>query len=165
MIDPATINPTAHQPQKQTNPGIVPTIGRVVLYCLSQQDADAINRRRTDGFSIRERMQQEPAAWPAGAQAHIGNHAYAGDVFPADIVRVWGDQPDSAVNLQVKLDGNDTYWVTSATVSEEPVQGRYHWMPYQKGQAAKVDDLTPRVERLERRDRPMGNSVDPPGSA
>lgn len=118
---------------------ITPTIGRIVLYCLSAQDAEEINRRRTSPDSIAKRIFAEPPAWPVGAQAHIGNGVAVGDVYPAVIVRTWGDTPDAVVNLQVFLDGNDTFWATSRRCSEEPEPGEFHWMPYQKGQAARTD--------------------------
>ena len=59
-------------------------------------------------------------AWPAGAQAHIGNQAEEGQTFPMIITRVWGDTPEWAVHGQVFLDGNDVLWVTSALVGEGP---------------------------------------------
>ncbi|MGH3584840.1 MAG: hypothetical protein ACRDQ0_00815 [Pseudonocardia sp.] len=64
-----------------------PTIGRIVRYTLTEQDADAVNlqRLRSD---------------------HKGNRAVAGDVYPATIVRV-GDSPKPSCNLQVQLDGDD----------------------------------------------------------
>lgn len=100
---------------------ITPTIGRVVLYCLADYDVDEIRddrRRRMEYGDLRK--------W---------NDINAGEVYPADVVRTWGDTPDSAVNVQVKLDGNDTLWVTSTSVSEGPVPGKFHWMPFQLGQA------------------------------
>jgi hypothetical protein len=108
----------------------IPTIGRIVLYRLNQDDADQINRRRTDGASIAARMKSSvmadggvsPAicAWPAGAQAHIGNGVAVGDTFPMLITRVWGNTPTSAVNGQVFLDGTDVLWATSVCVGEGP---------------------------------------------
>ncbi len=117
----------------------IPTIGRIVQYRLSADDAAQINRRRTNGHSIAERMKlvsrdgtslvpsqkdddQYGAvrAWPAGAQAHIGNDAKEGQTFPMLITRVWGDTPTCAVNGQVFLDGNDVLWVTSVSVGEGP---------------------------------------------
>lgn len=104
-----------------------PTIGRIVHYRLSAQDAEQIMRRRTTGASIAERMrvqvsQVETATpilgWPTGAQAHIGNDVKEGDTFPMQIVRVWGDTPTCAVNGQVFLDGNDVFWATSVSVGE-----------------------------------------------
>lgn len=109
----------------------VPSIGRIVHYRLSADDAVQINRRRTDVGSIAARMRnaippQEGQnadtiyGWPAGAQAHIGNLVAEGDTFPMMITRVWGDTPSSAVNGQAYLDGTDALWVTGACVGEGP---------------------------------------------
>lgn len=98
----------------------VPTIGRIVHYRLSADDAEQIMRRRTNGHKIRERMEMTPPQWPTGAQAHIGNDVKEGDAFPMLITRVWGDTPTCAVNGQAYLDGNDVLWVTSACVGEGP---------------------------------------------
>jgi hypothetical protein len=59
-----------------------------------------------------------------GYQAHIGNPVVGGDVFAADVVRVWDD---GHVNLQVKLDGNDTFWATSVVEGDE--DGNWFWPP------------------------------------
>jgi len=111
---------------------ITPTIGRIVLYCLSKEDAEMINRRRTDGQSIVARILE--GVWPVGAQAHIGNVVTEGDIFPAVVVRVWNTD---LINIRVMLDGTDDYWATSRHVSEDAVPGCFHWMPYQKAQADK----------------------------
>lgn len=113
----------------------IPSIGRIVHYRLSSQDVEQIMRRRTNGKSIAERMKSdiEPpimgapriAAWPAGAQAHIGNDVAEGDTFPMLIVKVWGTSPESAVNGQVFLDSNDVFWATSRTVGTQP--GTFGW--------------------------------------
>lgn len=57
-----------------------------------------------------------------GHQRHVGNHAAEGDQYPAVIVRVF-DPSSTTVNLQVHLDGNDTYWATSRQAGDGP--GRY----------------------------------------
>lgn len=115
----------------------IPTIGRIVHYRLTADEAAQINRRRTTGHSIAERLLWSAAgkhaeaipaqstdgslrSWPAGAQAHIGNDAKEGDTFPMMITKVWGDTPTCAVNGQAYLDGNDVLWVTSACVGEGP---------------------------------------------
>ena len=109
----------------------IPTIGRIVHYRLSADDATQINRRRTNGGDIAARMKTSVESateshnpriygWPAGAHAHIGNEAREGDTFPMLITKVWGDNPTSAVNGQAFLDGNDVLWVTSACVGEGP---------------------------------------------
>lgn len=108
----------------------IPTIGRIVHYRLSGDDAAQINRRRTNGTSIAERIKVAPGndmmhGWPVGAQAHIGNDAKEGDTHPMLIVKTWGGNPDSAVNGQVFLDGNDVFWATSRTVGEGP--GTFSW--------------------------------------
>lgn len=90
---------------------MTPSVGRIVHYMLNETDAEQINRRRTTGAAIHERITADK--WPTGAQAHIGNTVKAGDVFPMVIVRVWGNDPVSAVNGQVLLDGSDAYWATS----------------------------------------------------
>ena len=104
------------------------TVGRIVHYTLSAEDAEQINRRRTTGASIAERLKLEivdqsggfVSAWPEGAQAHIGNEVKEGQVFPMLIVAVWGPSETSAVNGQVFLDGNDVLWATSVSVGEGP---------------------------------------------
>jgi hypothetical protein len=106
------------------------TIGRTVLYTLSAEDADQINRRRTNGTDIAVRIKNstvkvadyktdEPplATWPIGAQAHIGNAVVEGEVYPLIVTRVWSP---GCVNGQVLLDGNDAFWVTSATEGTGP---------------------------------------------
>jgi hypothetical protein len=88
-----------------------PSVGRIVHYMLSASDAEEINGRRTNDVEIRDRM--AAGAWSIGAQAHIGNAAEAGQVYPMTIVRVWDDTDTAVVNGQVALDGNDCYWATS----------------------------------------------------
>ena len=77
------------------------TTGRTVLYTLTEYDATQINRRRTSGASIAERMRVQVSqvetgtpilGWPTGAQAHIGNPASAGDVVPLVVVKVWPNE-------------------------------------------------------------------------
>lgn len=105
-----------------------PTLGRCVIFKVTDEQAEAINRRRTTGHSIAERIKlncNSQTLWPLGAQAHVGNSVSAGDEFPATVVRVWGDSPEACVNLQVFLDGNDVYWATSA--SEGEANGMWHW--------------------------------------
>jgi hypothetical protein len=115
----------------------IPSIGRIVHYRLSADDAAQINRRRTNAHSIAARLLWGPngkhtdavmahsddgslRAWPAGAQAHIGNEAHEGDTLPMLIVKCWGDTSTSSVNGQVFLDGNDVLWATSVAVGEGP---------------------------------------------
>lgn len=90
-----------------TTPNI--SVGRIVHYTLTQQDADGINAKR-ESFVY-------------------ANKAEAGQVFPAIAVRCWGPK---CANLQVFLDGNDTYWKTSVTETpnaEAGYSGFWHWPP------------------------------------
>lgn len=103
---------------------LTPTLGRIVLLVLTASQAAEINRRRTTGSEIHHKL--EAGTWPAGAQAHIGNVVNAGDTYPAIVVRCW---TDDMVNLQVLLDGNDTYWATSVHESHQPNAGFWHWPP------------------------------------
>lgn len=74
-----------------------PTIGRIVHYRLSAGDATAIN------------------ALPGPK-----NEAREGDVYPALVVRTWGETAESAVQLQVFYDGAGSYWATSRREGDEP---------------------------------------------
>jgi hypothetical protein len=77
--------------------------GRVVLYRLTDGDVVRILSTRA------EHGQQ-------------GNGVEQGQEYPALIVRVWDtdDEPraDGLANLKVQLDGDDTLWVTSRTVTD-----------------------------------------------
>lgn len=104
-----------------------PAVGRIVLYTLSQFDADAINKRRSDFHAFTQTLASKPQPGHRGATghvAHVGNDVTAGTVCAAVIVQVWGGP---AANLQVLLDGSDTYWATSRT--EGTGQGRWIWPP------------------------------------
>lgn len=103
-----------------------PSIGRTVHYTLSEQDAAGINKRRKDAQNLNA-AGVTLASQGLGPQIHTGNAVKEGDVFPMVITRVWGDQPESAVNGQVFLDGNDTLWATSVSVGEGP--WRFAWPP------------------------------------
>lgn len=104
------------------------TIGRIVHYKLNEGDAEAINRRREDYRLYRRASTASGiAAVGTGDQVHVGNGVKAGDVFPAMVVRRWGDAPTSSVQLQVFLDGNDTYWATS--VNEGEGERQWRWPP------------------------------------
>lgn len=88
----------------------------IVHYTLTEQDAEAINRRRQD-FAEAPKVN-------SGHQAHVGNFVVVGETFPAMVVRTFGG---SAANLQVFLDGNDAYWATSRVEGSDP--GTWAWPP------------------------------------
>lgn len=104
--------------------GPVPTLGRIVQYTLSADDAAVVNQRR-DGARRLNAAGVTLASQNLGAQIHTGNAAVEGDVRPMVITHVWGNQPDSAVNGSVFLDGNDLLWVTSVCVGTGP--RTYSW--------------------------------------
>lgn len=104
------------------------SIGRIVHYTLTADDAAQINRRRTSSEAILHRIKKnsdDATHWPLGAQAHIGNEVAWGQTLPMVIVAV---HSDICVNGQVFLDGNDLFWVKSGMLNPafEPVEG--HWM-------------------------------------
>jgi hypothetical protein len=96
-----------------------PSVGRIVHYKLTTDDAVAINGRRIQGAGHSEN-------WPEGAQAHVGNPAFQGQVFTAIVVsQLTSDL--SVMNVQVPLDGNDSCWVTS--IHEGDDNGQWSWPP------------------------------------
>jgi len=97
-----------------------PTIGRIVHYRLSAYDADAINKRREDWKATC----RENGTPQTGHVAHVGNDAREGDYYPAMVVRNFGG---ATVNLQVQLDGTDTFWATSRAEGDQP--GTWTWPP------------------------------------
>lgn len=105
-----------------------PTLGRIVHYTLNEADAQAINRRRDDfqAFQRSHAHPHEPGQPGAtGHQAHVGNAARVGQAYPAMVVCVF--EGAAVANLQVYLDGNDSYWATSRREGEEP--GTWMWPP------------------------------------
>ena len=98
------------------------TVGRIVHYKLSKDNAEEINRRRTTTNSIRDRIAESD--WPIGAQAHIGNPVTEGQIVPAMVVAVWGG---NTINLQCFLDGCDCYWALSRQPGDLP--GQWSWPP------------------------------------
>ena len=92
----------------------------IVNYKLTAENAANINRRRTNSLSIAERIKKK--IWPIGAQAHIGNEALEGEIFPMVITGIWSE---TCVNGQVFLDGNDQLWITSALRGDEPGNWSY----------------------------------------
>ena len=97
------------------------SIGRIVHYRLTQQDADAINRRRVSGAG-------HTTDWPMGAQAHSGNSANPGETVPMIICVIWPNEHGptfDGINGQCILDGNDSLWITSA--KEGTDKGQWSW--------------------------------------
>lgn len=107
---------------------MTPTVGRFVHYTLNEADAEAINRRRDDfqAFQRSHAHPHEPGQPGAtGHQAHVGNAARAGQTYAALVVCVF--EGAEVANLQVFLDGNDSYWATSRKEGDAP--GTWMWPP------------------------------------
>lgn len=92
----------------------LPSVGRIVHYRLSGVDCDKINYNRTKLGRDR------------------GNEVSPGDIYPAIVVRV-NDTATWSCNLQVLLDGPDTYWATSRESGPDgatgSLHGRWFWPP------------------------------------
>lgn len=99
---------------------MIPSPGRVVLYELTRADAAEINKRRADFGAYRRDIDYRDT----GHVAHAGNPVSGGESYPAVIVRVWADGESAPVNLQVLLDGSDTFWATSRGQGDAPGQWR-----------------------------------------
>ena len=115
----------SHSDQVERNPleGLVP--GRIVYFVFDRGRAEQANRRRTNSQSIADRI--AAGQWPTGAQAHIGNEVHEGDIFPAQVIRVWSETSGCS-NLQVALDGCDHFWATSINYDNAKAPGTWHWM-------------------------------------
>lgn len=87
----------------------IPSMGRIVYYKLSEADADEIYQRRV-------------------AKGFKGNTTAHGQVFAAMVVNTAGTSPDSSVNLQVFLDGDDSFWAQSRKVARgRDDEGYFTW--------------------------------------
>lgn len=98
--------------------------GRIVYYVFTNEEAEAINRRRTDGASIAVRIAAN--LWPIGAQAHIGNRVRGGDVAPGMVTLAVDD--NNRINVKVALDGTDSFWAQSVPYDDAKSVGTWHWM-------------------------------------
>jgi hypothetical protein len=90
-------------------------LGKIVIYKLTKEDADQVNRRRI----TREEIQKQIflGHWQLGSQAHVGEGVLAGEELPMIVTKVVQtagvDGPGStALSGQVFLNGNDTLYVT-----------------------------------------------------
>lgn len=101
-----------------------PTIGRIVHYPLTVDDADAINKRRDDG------KDKGIANFETGLQLHYGDRVSPGEVLPAIVTKVWGNS--CIVDLKVFLNGNDDLWVRHViqmTPGGDEYNGLWFWPP------------------------------------
>lgn len=89
---------------------MAPTIGRIVHYTISEDDARQVRHQQN----------------LMGGAMFKCNEARAGSVLPAIVVS-GPHGPDNLVNLQVFLDGDCSYWATSRAEGEG--QGKWAWPP------------------------------------
>ena len=99
-----------------------PTVGRIVHYKLSQEDAKIINRAASDGSYARRMMAM--GSLTVGVMTHQGSFADVSDILPMVITRV---NQDGTINGQVFLDGNGSAWVSY--VEEGAKSGTWSWPP------------------------------------
>jgi hypothetical protein len=103
---------------------MIVTMGRIVMYKLSELDVTHIMRRRTTPTQIAVMIGE--GTWPMGAQAHIGNAVAPGQVVPLLVTTVQEPVQDvQRVNGQCILDGTDTLWVIG--VLEGTENGSWAW--------------------------------------
>lgn len=103
-----------------------PTVGRIVHYAASLKDAADINRRREDfrAFCRENPRPDEHGTFP-GSSGHIGHYGVQvlpGNIYPAIIVSI---HDDTTVNLQVLLDGNDSFWACRRSLGNSV--GEWSW--------------------------------------
>lgn len=104
----AAVNTTNSDPT--TAPPQIPSINRVVQYCMSEADVDRAKRElKRDG--------------------RHGNEPRVGELYPAMIVKVFGDTPGAAFTVQVLLDANFSLWVTSTNITAAPKERHCIWPP------------------------------------
>lgn len=117
-----------HRSHSEVN--VIPSIGRIVHYQLAEHDIAPIQQQRRDHVKDVPWSNEHGSGLRSSA-VHIGNEVSVGDVYPAMIVRVWSEDPNetTGAQLQVFLDGNDTYWATSKcqTTHEDGSPEFGHW--------------------------------------
>lgn len=87
----------------------------MIFYVLNEEDATEINRRRIEPkIALHDH---------ANVQLHMGSEVFCGDTFPAVIVR---NKTSNVSNLQVYLDGTDTYWAIDKEYDSIPKSGCWH---------------------------------------
>lgn len=98
------------------------SIGRIVIYALTEEDVVAIEVHRAKCEQVDHRTDY------VLARCAQGNPVHAGQMFPLVVTAVFSPQ---TVNGQVLLDGNDTLWVTSREFDEDAFQypslGKWIW--------------------------------------
>lgn len=104
-----------------------PSIGRIVLYVLCQEDCDAIEANRA---RMAELLQI--------SSGQIGNSVRPGDIVPAVILRAWSD---TCINAQALLDGFDTLWLMSRSRDDAKARKSWHWPEIERPVSARVESM------------------------
>jgi len=134
----------------------IPQPTNVVLYCLTQDDADKINKRRNDSMESLDKHK----ANSDGTVLHFGGEVYSGERYPMLILRVWGDNPteNSDVNGLVFADGAEGYWVQGVCYGEG--RGEFTW-PLPQAMVGQYSDLRfyPGTHQLDPVITPTGGRV------
>jgi hypothetical protein len=106
---------------------MIPSIGRIVLYCLRDSDAGAINHRRQNARTHINELRGNST----GVMVQASITVAGGDTYPMIITRIWPNTEPPLVNGTVMLDGSDTFWATSVGAGEPGVGGVWIWPPRQ----------------------------------
>lgn len=98
------------------------TVGRFLVYALTEEDVVAIRVRRSKCKHVDHRTDYTTA------YCAQGNPVHAGQMFPLLVTAVYSS---NMVNGQVFLDGDDTLWVKHAEFDERaemyPHEGKWIW--------------------------------------
>lgn len=102
------------------------SIGRIVHYMLTRDDAAAINKRRADARNNHKIRNN----YGLGSQVHFGTEHVYGQRLPMIVTKAWqrtGDDKKEIwfANGQVFLDGNDTLFVQGVVIGDQP--GNIAW--------------------------------------
>ncbi len=103
-------------------------IGLRVLYMLTDYDVREIRAERQKA---------------GNATAH-GNEPGEGSIYPGIIVADWSvdGHTDASANLQVWLDGNDSFWPTSRSEFDPAVHGVRHYLTQDHDGGAFTREIT-----------------------
>lgn len=77
-----------------------------------------MSERALLGQRVLYRLNEADVAAADAVLGHTGNRPRLGEQYPADVVAVWGG--GASANLQVRLDGPGTLWVTSRGFGDDP---------------------------------------------
>lgn len=99
-----------------------PSIGRIVLFRLTEEAALYINHQRRQALADAKARTSSPL----NGSALDGEEVRAGMTFPMIVTAVFNKD---YVNGQVFLDGNDSYWAENVGQGQADDDGSWHWPP------------------------------------